>query len=226
MRVLAAWYRSAKLDRDFAAVYVENERFPMGRYFHSDGMEAQLTLKNAPIKDYEIITALLHDRRPKHDGIDFKAPIGTPIITPFDATVLRKNWTTRGNGRCVDLQYVGKPHHALFLHLDTIAAAVKPGARLKAGTVIGTVGNTGRSYAPHLHYQLENAADRVLDPIKIQGTMRREADAQTKETVKALWARWEPMLMELEETSAPSGVGAPATPTASEPDKTTGAGGD
>ncbi len=194
MRVLAAWYQSAKLKQDFYAVYLENERYPMGRYFQPDGDENQQRLKNSPIKDYEIITALLHDRRPRHDGIDFKAPVGTPIITPFDAKVLRKNWSTRRNGNCLDLRYTGKPHRALFLHLNDFAEGIRPGVTVKAGTVIATVGNTGRSYAPHLHYQVENMAGRVLDPLKVHGTRQAKADETTRKAVKALWATWEPQL--------------------------------
>ena len=60
---------------------------------------------------------------------------------------------------------------AKWLHLETVT--VKAGQVVKPGTKIGTIGNTGRSTAAHLHYQLDKGK-RNIDPVKYHGTLRRQ----------------------------------------------------
>jgi len=104
--------------------------------------------------------------------MDFKAPIGTPIFSPFNGTVVRKNWNWRANGNCLELAFPGKQFHAFFLHMDRISRDIGAGTEVKAGEEIGRVGNTGHVTAPHLHYQLE-INDRPVDPMKMHSTYRR-----------------------------------------------------
>ncbi len=119
------------------------------------------------------MTSLLRDGR-KHKGVDFKTPVGTPVKAPFTGIVRRKNWSFRFNGNCIDLEEVGGKHrHALFLHMDELPRSLKVGDRIAAGGVLGRSGNSGRSFAPHLHYQLEAADERVLDPYDNHRTFRR-----------------------------------------------------
>lgn len=175
IRILAAKYYSNKLKRLFEAYYYKDDKEKYGRHYDSKGVEVQKRLQTTPIRDYEQVTSLLHDRRPRHNGIDFKAPIGTPLYLPFDAKVLRlSKRITRGNGRYVKVSYLSSGLHALFLHMDSIDPGVKSGKVLKAGTPIGSVGNTGRSYAPHLHYQVQKSNGRILDPYKVHGFTRRK----------------------------------------------------
>jgi murein DD-endopeptidase MepM/ murein hydrolase activator NlpD len=54
---------------------------------------------------------------------------------------------------------------------------MKGGAPGRAGQVIGTSGNTGRSTAPHLHYQLVRGKDRIVDPFDVHGHTRTTLDA-------------------------------------------------
>ncbi|GAB4300430.1 MAG: hypothetical protein Kow0090_15930 [Myxococcota bacterium] len=194
VRILAAIYESKKLKKKLVAVYYQGDGAAFGRYYSPDGTERQLRMKNAPIKDYEIITSLLYDRKPRHNGIDFKAPVGTPVYTPWDAKVLRKNWNSHINGNCLDIEYIGKGAHAYFLHLDSIANGVEAGKKLPAGALLGMVGNSGRSSAPHLHYQLMDGEDKVLDPFKYHGSQSERAPAAISAKLSELWKRWEPEL--------------------------------
>jgi hypothetical protein len=57
-----------------------------------------------------------------------------------------------------------------FLHLHEVDPAVRPRAKLRAGTRLGSVGSTGRSSAPHLHYELRRPNGRVLNPLEVHGT--------------------------------------------------------
>lgn len=140
-------------------------------YWDESGHEIARRLKASPLREYDQITALLRDRA-SHRGMDFKAPTGTPVYAPRPGVVTRVNWKTRGNGNCLELRFADGAL-AKFLHLS--AVKVKPGARVSPGQVIALTGNTGRSTAPHLHYQIEHGK-RVLDPLTYHGTTRRKLD--------------------------------------------------
>ena len=171
-RILALKYHSMKLRDTIQAFYYHPEGKRFGAFYNEDGEDIALTMTNAPVKEYEQITALLGDGR-HHKGIDFKAPVGIPVYAPEKARVQRKNWRYRGNGHCLELRYVHSGVTAMFLHLDSIAPGVKVGSLVDKGEKIATVGNTGRSYAPHLHYQLEKPAGTILNPFKYHGSSNR-----------------------------------------------------
>jgi murein DD-endopeptidase MepM/ murein hydrolase activator NlpD len=149
------------------------------RYYQADGQELELRLKDGPIEDYEQVTSLLRDGR-GHQGVDFKTPVGTKVVAPFDGTIERKNWKPGANGNSLELRESGGRHRiALFLHLSETAPEAKVGAQISRGSVIAQSGNTGHSFAPHLHYQLEASDGTVLDPFASHETLRRALpDAQ------------------------------------------------
>lgn len=169
--LLAARLHSSKLGRTIAAYRWQAPGDAFTSYWSEDGTEVPLRLQNPPLRDYEQITSLLKDR-PNHKGMDFKAPIGTPIVSPFDGVVTRSNWNWKSNGNCLEIRY---PDGAVakFLHLSE--NRVEPGTTVKAGQVVGLVGNTGRSTAPHLHYQVE-VRGKVVDPLEYHGTERRRVE--------------------------------------------------
>jgi len=143
------------------------------RYYLPTGEEMEMRLEHSPLEDYEQITSLLRDGR-RHKGVDFKAAVGTPVKAPFTGVVKRKNWNFSSNGNCIELEELGgKRRRALFLHLAELPRDLKPGTRFSAGQVIAASGNSGRSFAPHLHYQLMTQDDRVLDPFDSHRTFRR-----------------------------------------------------
>lgn len=173
--VAGLWLRSQKLGRERVGVFYRPPGAPYPRWFDPSGQEVALRLREGPIEAYEQITSLLGDGR-RHRGVDFKAPEGTPVVAPFSGKVVRVNWATRRNGRCVRLLDPRSGREASFLHLSRIAPGVRVGARLRRGDRIGAVGNSGRSFAPHLHYQLEKGG-RVLDPFRVHATWRARLSA-------------------------------------------------
>ncbi len=171
----ALWIRGEKIgERRAARWQAPGDNF--ARWYTPDGQEVELRLEHSPINDYEQITSLLKDGR-RHHGVDFKAPVGTEIVAPFDGTVIRKNWNFRGNGNCLELQD-SKGMSALFLHLAEVEPGLNIGRRVKRGQVLGRSGNTGRSTAPHLHYQLERGG-KVLDPFDVHQTSRAKLQTES-----------------------------------------------
>lgn len=165
----AASYKSLKFNKSLTAFRFQATGDSMARYWSADGKEVEFRLNNSPIDNYDQVTSLLKDR-PTHHGMDFKAPVGTPIKSPWAGVVTKTNWNWGSNGNCIEVEFANGTT-GKFLHLSE--NKVKAGDRVQAGAVIALSGNTGRSTGPHLHYQLEKGGE-ILDPVKVHGTFRRE----------------------------------------------------
>jgi len=90
-----------------------------------------------------------------HNGVDLLAPTGTPVhaVEMGRVAVLEAVDESSGYGNFVCIQH--RPHLAsCYAHLSAIAANVTPGATVQRGQVIGLVGSTGSSSAPHLHFEV------------------------------------------------------------------------
>jgi murein DD-endopeptidase MepM/ murein hydrolase activator NlpD len=84
-----------------------------------------------------------------HNGIDYRAPKGTPVYTAGDGKVIRSAYN-KFNGHHVFVQHANS---IVTKYLHFTKRSVKNGQRVKQGQVIGYVGSTGLSQAPHLHYE-------------------------------------------------------------------------
>jgi murein DD-endopeptidase MepM/ murein hydrolase activator NlpD len=169
--VAAGSLRVGKQGRTLAAYRWQAPGDPYPSYWYLDGTEVPHRLKESPLAQYEQITSLLKDR-PTHRGMDFKVPVGTEVMSPRAGVVTRANWNWAANGNCIEIRY-DDGVLAKFLHLNENRADV--GDRVNAGQVIALSGNTGRSTAPHLHYQLDQG-EKALDPIDYHGSLRRQLD--------------------------------------------------
>lgn len=86
-----------------------------------------------------------------HEGLDFSAPKGTPVHVTGDGRVIRVIRSNRGYGNEILVDH-GFGYITRYAHLS--AFKVKKGQYVKRGQVIGLVGDTGKSTAPHLHYEV------------------------------------------------------------------------
>jgi murein DD-endopeptidase MepM/ murein hydrolase activator NlpD len=169
--VHAVRFESKKQGRTFETYRFKPSGDGFARYYQADSSELEERLVDSPLDSYEQVTSLLRDGR-KHKGVDFKTPVGTPVKATFDGTVERKNWNFRGNGNSVEIhESGGLGRNALFLHLSEIPKSLATGQHVKKGEVIAKSGNTGHSFAPHLHYQLMSG-DKVIDPFTSHKTTR------------------------------------------------------
>lgn len=89
--------------------------------------------------------------RKMHTGIDFSAPIGTPVFATADGVVESVIRSARGMGNRIVIDH-GFGYKTLYAYMDELK--VRNGATVRRGDVIGTVGDTGLSVAPHLHYEV------------------------------------------------------------------------
>ena len=84
-----------------------------------------------------------------HRGIDYAAPVGTPILASGDGKVTQSGYNSL-NGNFVFIKHGGN-YETKYLHLQK--RLVKTGDRVRQGKTIGTLGSTGRVTGPHLHYE-------------------------------------------------------------------------
>lgn len=86
-----------------------------------------------------------------HEGMDYTAPVGTPVYATGNGTVETANRSRRGSGNTIVIDH-GYGFQSVYAHLDEIRTY--RGRSVSRGDIIGTVGNTGLSSGPHLHYEV------------------------------------------------------------------------
>jgi murein DD-endopeptidase MepM/ murein hydrolase activator NlpD len=138
------------------------------RYFAPDGSSVQRVFLSAPCR-YEAISSrfdpnrmhpVLHRHMP-HEGIDLVAPTGTPVYAIADGT-LAFHGDKGPNGNLVVLEHSGGMF-SYYAHLSAFAPGLRDGAAIRRGQLVGSVGSTGRSTGPHLHFAIK-VNDKFVDP--------------------------------------------------------------
>ncbi|MCL9804634.1 M23 family metallopeptidase [Flavobacterium amniphilum] len=99
--------------------------------------------------------------RKMHKGMDFTSPTGTPVYATGDGVVRRADAGASGFGNHIVVSH-GFGYETVYAHLSRYNC--RPGKRVKRGDIIGFVGSTGRSQAPHLHYEVHKGG-KVVNPI-------------------------------------------------------------
>ena len=93
----------------------------------------------------------------KHEGLDFAAPVGTPIIASANGVISRAGWDSQ-YGNVVEINHA-EGFKTRYAHASQLL--VRTGQTVKKGDVIAKVGNTGRSSGPHLHYEVIRAGAHI-----------------------------------------------------------------
>ena len=100
----------------------------------------------------------IYKTRKFHAGMDFSAKTGTPIYATGDGKIEKVRRSRRGYGNHVIINH-GFGYKTLYAHMSKYT--VKKGQKIKRGDVIGYVGNTGTSVAPHLHYEVHKNGKKI-----------------------------------------------------------------
>lgn len=98
----------------------------------------------------------------KHRGVDYAAPTGTPIYAAGSG-VIDKHYVSKSYGNYIRIKHANGFQTA-YAHMDEFASGLSVGSEVSKGQRIGTVGSTGRSSGPHLHYELIHNG-RFVDPL-------------------------------------------------------------
>jgi murein DD-endopeptidase MepM/ murein hydrolase activator NlpD len=140
-------------------------------FFDREGRALRKWLLKTPIDGARLSSVFGPRRHPvlgytrMHQGIDFAAPRGTPILAAGDGVVAFVG-RNGGYGRYVRLMH-NDDYSTAYAHLSGVAAGLARGSRVKQGEVIGFVGATGIATGPHLHYELLHH-DAQVNPLSVK----------------------------------------------------------
>lgn len=130
-------------------------------YFDQNGGSLQKALLRAPLQysrissdfSYHRFHPVLNQMMP-HLGIDYAAPLGTPVKAAGDGVVVEAS-SRGGNGRYVHIRHANKEYETYYLHLSKFGKGIRAGTRVAQGEIIGYVGATGYATGPHLDYRIK-----------------------------------------------------------------------
>jgi murein DD-endopeptidase MepM/ murein hydrolase activator NlpD len=138
-------------------------------YYDKKGHSVKRALLSTPINGAKITShygyrmhPVLHCNR-MHEGLDYSAPKGTPVLAAGDGVVTYAKHQS-GYGKHVEVKH-NAAYSTLYAHLSRFATNLKSGTRVKQGQVIGYVGATGLASGPHLHYEVIHNG-RKVNPAK------------------------------------------------------------
>ena len=140
-------------------------------YFSSEGKSAIKALMKTPINGARLSSGFGMRKHPilgynkKHQGVDFAAPTGTPIMAAGTGHVEFVG-NNGGAGKYIRIKHLNG-YKTSYSHLSKYASGMKKNVKVRQGQVIGFVGNTGMSTGPHLHYEVIFNGKRI-NPMKMK----------------------------------------------------------
>ena len=175
----------------YAALTVKDQTFRYYRFrtpddglvdfYDETGKSSRKFLLRKPIAAGEITSTfgmrfhpILHYAR-MHNGVDWGAPYGTPILAAGNGTVLKAEFSS-GYGRRVEIQHANG-YVTTYNHMSAFAKGMEPGARVTQGQVVGYLGQSGLATGPHLHYEVIINGN-IVDPLGIKLARTREFDGK------------------------------------------------
>ncbi|MGB9893482.1 MAG: peptidoglycan DD-metalloendopeptidase family protein [Candidatus Saccharicenans sp.] len=155
--ILAAWF--VNKNKIFEAYRFQYPETGKADYFDSSGGSLRKEFLKSPLRYVRITSRFSFSRlhpirkiyRP-HYGIDYAAPIGTPVQATAAGIITFAGWNGAA-GRMVKIRHKND-YESMYLHLKSLATGIRVGAKVGGGEVIGYVGSSGESTGPHLDYRL------------------------------------------------------------------------
>jgi murein DD-endopeptidase MepM/ murein hydrolase activator NlpD len=167
-RIHAAYFRQN--GREYYAIpFVQDS---IESYFDADGNSLRRAFLKAPLHFRRISSRYSHSRlhpilriRRPHHGVDYSAPVGTPVYSIGDGKVLETGYRGQ-SGRMVKVRH-NSVYTTAYLHLSGYGKGIHPGASVRQGDIIGYVGSSGLSSGPHLDFRVYKNGSAV-DPLKME----------------------------------------------------------
>ncbi len=144
-----------------------------GTFYDGEGRPLRKMFLRSPLRFTHVTSAfsqsrfhpVLNEYRP-HYGVDYSAPVGTPVEVTASGVVIAAGWDG-GGGNVVKVQN-GPDYVTAYLHLSRFAPGVHPGAHVRQGDVIAYTGMTGLATGPHLDYRVKYRGNWI-DPLTLKG---------------------------------------------------------
>ena len=145
--------------------YFNSEKDKVNDHFEQNGQSIKKTLMKTPINGARLSSSYGMRKHPilgynkMHQGTDFAAPSGTPIMASGTGVILKAGWCG-GGGNCVKIKH-NSVYSTVYAHMSKFARGIKKGVRVVQGQIIGYVGSTGMSTGPHLHYEVVKNGKKI-----------------------------------------------------------------
>jgi murein DD-endopeptidase MepM/ murein hydrolase activator NlpD len=184
---LKAAFFEYKGKKVYAFPYAPNESTKKQEYYDEEGKTLKNFFLKAPLKFINITSRYtknrfhpVQKRWKAHNGTDYAAPTGTPIMTTAAGVVEQAGYTT-GNGNFVKVKH-DRVYSTQYLHMSKIL--VRRGQRVTQGQVIGKVGSTGLATGPHVCYRFWKNGVQV-DALRLKLPNSTPMDARYKQQYMA-----------------------------------------
>jgi murein DD-endopeptidase MepM/ murein hydrolase activator NlpD len=199
--------------RDLAA-YRYTLRDGKTGYYDREGQNLQKQLMRAPVSYSRISSGFSYNRlhpvlkrRMPHLGVDYAAPIGTPVWAAGDGVIVERG-RKRGNGRYVRIRHTNREYQTYYLHFSRFARGMTEGTPVQQGDVIGYVGASGYATGPHLDFRVKKSG-RFVNPRTLQLPPAAPVPAEEQPSFLALRTGYDGALAELTATEgAPVAISA------------------
>lgn len=188
--------------KDYTAVRYTNKQGNTS-YLRADGSSMRKAFIRTPV-DFARISSrfsigrfhpILNKIR-AHKGVDYAAPIGTPIKATGDGKILEAG-RKGGYGNAVVIQH-GQRYRTVYGHMSRFAKGIRSGVAVKQGQIIGYVGMTGLATGPHLHYEFQVNGQHV-DPLSAK---LPTADPLSGPERKRFMAQAQPLMARMDQEKA------------------------
>ncbi len=140
-------------------------------YFNEHGKSLEGAFLKAPLDFFRITSRFSNSRfHPvlkryrSHHGVDYAAPVGTPVYAIGAGTVTARAYDRKGGGNYVKIKHANS-YVTTYMHLSRFAKGLKVGQKVAQKEVIGYVGSSGMSTGPHLDFRVHENG-RPLDPLR------------------------------------------------------------
>jgi murein DD-endopeptidase MepM/ murein hydrolase activator NlpD len=183
-----------------------------GVFYDGSGRPMQKMFLRSPLRFAHVTSAfsqhrfhpVLNEIRP-HYGVDYSAPVGTPVEATASGMVVFAGWDG-GGGNVVKVQH-GADYVSAYLHLSRFAPGIHPGARVRQGDTIAYTGATGLATGPHLDYRVKYRGEWI-DPLALQSVR----DGPIPPAQLARFSTWRDTLRAgLEQGVVPADLAAPGS---------------
>ncbi len=167
-KIFGAFFRHE--NRDYYAIpFIQDS---IESYFDVDGNSLRKAFLKAPLRyshissrfSYSRMHPILKIRRP-HFGVDYAAPIGTPVVAIGDGKIIKMGFEG-GAGRMIKIRH-NSVYTTAYFHLSRYGKGVTKGTYVKQGDIIGYVGSSGLSTGPHLDFRFYKN-NTPVDPLKVE----------------------------------------------------------
>jgi murein DD-endopeptidase MepM/ murein hydrolase activator NlpD len=167
-KIHATWFYHS--GNDFYAIpFIQDS---IESYFDQEGNSLRRAFLKSPVRFSRISSRYSHSRlhpilkiRRPHYGVDYAAPVGTPVYAIGDGKVIETSYKPEA-GNMVRIRH-NSVYTTAYLHLRNYAKGIRVGKTVRQGDVIGYVGNTGLSTGPHLDFRFYKNG-YPIDPLKVE----------------------------------------------------------